>query len=374
MKAIINGTLILENETLENSYIRFDDCVRSYGPMKEYSAEEGDEILDANGSYVSPGFVDIHIHGFAGADSMDGDVEALKIISNAVRKNGVTSYLATTMTMSNESIIKALETIKAYENEEGAKIVGVHLEGPFIHPDKKGAQNEQFIQNPNFELIKDHLDIIRLITIAPDTEGAFEFIEKLKAYPHIKLSIGHTNSDFETAERAKACGVNHITHCFNAMPPLHHRKPGVLGSMLAGGYTAELIADNIHVHKGLYKGLHRVLGDENLILVTDSMRAGGLEDGIYDLGGQAVKVAEGSARLVVDDSLAGSVLKMNDAIKNVLSATDLTINQVINLATLNPAKVIGLDQEIGSIAIGKKADLVILSDRFEIEKTFVNGK
>lgn len=374
MKAIINGTLILENETLENSYIRFDDCVRAYGPMKEYSAEEGDEILDANGSYVSPGFVDIHIHGFAGADSMDGDVEALKIISNAVRKNGVTSYLATTMTMSNESIIKALETIKAYENEEGAKIVGVHLEGPFIHPDKKGAQNEQFIQNPNFELIKDHLDIIRLITIAPDTEGAFEFIEKLKAYPHIKLSIGHTNSDFETAERAKACGVNHITHCFNAMPPLHHRKPGVLGSMLAGGYTAELIADNIHVHKGLYKGLHRVLGDENLILVTDSMRAGGLEDGIYDLGGQAVKVAEGSARLVVDDSLAGSVLKMNDAIKNVLSATDLTINQVINLATLNPAKVIGLDQEIGSIAIGKKADLVILSDRFEIEKTFVNGK
>lgn len=374
MKAIINGTLILENETLENSYIRFDDCVRAYGPMKEYSAEEGDEILDANGSYVSPGFVDIHIHGFAGADSMDGDVEALKIISNAVRKNGVTSYLATTMTMSNESIIKALETIKAYENEEGAKIVGVHLEGPFIHPDKKGAQNEQFIQNPNFELIKDHLDIIRLITIAPDTEGAFEFIEKLKAYPHIKLSIGHTNSDFETAERAKACGVNHITHCFNAMPPLHHRKPGVLGSMLAGGYTAELIADNIHVHKGLYKGLHRVLGDENLILVTDSMRAGGLEDGIYDLGGQAVKVAEGSARLVVDDSLAGSVLKMNDAIKNVLSATDLTINQVINLATLNPAKVIGLDQEIGSIAIGKKADLVILSDRYEIEKTFVNGK
>ncbi len=374
MKAIINGTILKQEAVIASGYIVFDEKIRAIGEMSAFVPEGIDTVIDAAGAYVAPGFVDIHIHGFAGADSMDGDVKALGTISKAVAGNGVTSFLATTMTQSKEAIHRALDSVKAFVTPAGgAKILGVHLEGPFIHPDKKGAQNGAYIQKPNFEIVKPYLDIIKLITIAPDTEDAFEFIEKMKAYPEIKLSVGHTCSDFETAVKAHGEGVDHITHCFNAMPPLHHRKPGVLGAMLAGGYTAELIADNIHVHKGLYKGLYRVLGEENLILVTDSMRAAGLSDGVYDLGGQSVRVSEGSARLVENDSLAGSVLKMNQAIKNVYEATALPLNVVVNLATINPARVIGQQDEVGSLAVGKSADIVVMRHDFEIERTIING-
>lgn len=373
MKAIVNGKILLEDQTIENGFVRFTDRILGFGPMSAYEAGE-ETLIDAKGQFVSPGFIDIHIHGFAGADSMDGEAKALHTIASAVRRNGVTGFLATTMTMPKEAIIKALDTVKAFSAAAGeAKILGVHLEGPFIHPEKKGAQNEAYIQNPTYDWLKPYMDVIRVITLAPDTEGAFDFIDQMKAHPHVKLSIGHTNADFETAEKAKACGVNHITHCFNAMPPLHHRKPSVLGSMLSGGYTAELIADNIHVHKGLYKGLYRVLGHENLVLVTDCMRAGGLEDGIYDLGGQEVKVADHSARLTSDGSLAGSVLKMNEALQNVYQATELSRVEVVRLATLNPARVLGLEAEIGSIVRGKKADLLVMNEAFDVIKTFVDG-
>ena len=374
MKAIINATLMLEHETLNNGYICYDTHIRALGPMSAFSPVSVETIWDAKGAYVMPGFLDIHIHGFGGADTMDGTQEALETISKSVRRTGVTGFLPTTMTMPTEAILQALDAVKTFVRpDSGARVFGVHLEGPFIHEGKKGAQNAAFIQAPNMALIEAHLPVIKMITLAPDTKGAFAFIEQMKAYPHIKLSIGHTCSDYETALAAYEQGVNHITHCFNAMPPLHHREPGVLGAMLGEDFSAELIADNIHVHKGLYKGLVRCLGKDKLVLVTDSMCAGGLLDGAYELGGQAVTVEKGAARLK-DGTLAGSVLSMNLAIKNVFESMHLPLHEVGNFASINPARVIGVDQEYGSIAVGKVADLAVVDLAFNVVNTIVSGE
>ena len=384
MKAIINGRLILESQVIEKGFILFEDKIIALGTMSEYdqiiSQEQinsGEfETIEADGKLVSPGFIDIHVHGAGGCDTMDGTPEALETLSNTIFKSGVTRYLATTMTMPKPAIKNALRTIRdRMTQQEGlrtARLVGVHLEGPFINLEKKGAQNGAYVIEPSYELVQDDLDIIKIITIAPENDADFKFIEKMKAHPSVKLSIGHTNSNFETAMTAYENGVTHITHCFNAMPPLHHREPGVIGAMLSESFTAELIADEIHVHKGLFKGLSRCLDKDKLVLITDSMRAGGLEDGQYDLGGQNVIVKEGACRLE-DGTLAGSVLTMDRAVYNFMKHTKLPLHEVFNLATLNPAKVIRLDSQYGSLSVGKTADINILDENCHIIKTFVDG-
>ena len=379
MKAIINGRIILENDEIQNGFIVFDEKIFEIGKMCVYdeSGYELDEIIDAGGDLVCPGFIDVHVHGAGGSDTMDGSIDALESLGKTIIKSGVTRYLATTMTMPFSDIKSVLELIrqkmKCQKEQKISQIMGVHLEGPFINPEKKGAQNSKYIIPPNFELIKDDLDIIKIITIAPEVDGAFEFIDKMKLYPDVKLAIGHTCSDFDTAMKAYKMGVTHITHCFNAMPPLHHREPGVLGAMLSEAFSAELIADEIHVHKGLFKGLKRCLERDKLVLITDSMRAGGLDDGEYDLGGQQVSVKAGACRLS-DGTLAGSVLKMNDAISNFYKNSNIKLYEAIAPAALNPAKLLGIDNICGSLEIGKLADINIMSNDFEIIRTFVQGK
>lgn len=384
MRAIVNAKILLEEQIIENGHILFDQKIVAYGCVTDFEdalkrlelTRDDVEIIEGAGLFISPGFMDIHIHGAGGSDTMDGTQEALENISNTVLKSGVTRFLATTMTMPSDQIKTALnavrERIKNQESQKTAKILGIHLEGPFINVAKKGAQNGQYVVPPNFELIKPYLDLIKIITIAPENDAHFKFIEKMKAYPNVKLSIGHTNSNFETAISAFENGVTHITHCFNAMPPLHHREPGVIGAMLSEPFTAELIADEIHVHKGLFKGLSKCVDKDKLVLITDSMRAGGLEEGNYDLGGQNVIVKEGACRLE-DGTLAGSVLTMNMAVRNFARNTDLPLNEVINLVSLNPAKVIGMDKDYGSLSIGKVADINIFDAHFNIIRTFVDG-
>lgn len=378
MKAIINGQFILEDKILNSHYVLFDTHIQEIGSMEAWGeAKESkcSEVIDVSGDYVSPGFIDIHIHGYKGFDTMDATREALEVMASSLAKHGVTSFLATTMTMDTKSIQKALANVSDYMEDpasEGARILGVHLEGPFIHPQKKGAQNADYIQKPNLELIQDHLPIIRLITFAPDVDGAFSWIEEMKAYPHIHLAMGHTCVDFETAEKAYEKGVKHITHCFNAMPALHHREPGLIGAMMTGKYSAELIADKVHVHPGLFLGLTRAAGEDNLVLVSDCMCAGGLEDGAYKLGGQPVEVKNGEARLKEDGSLAGSVLKLDEALRNYIQATQAPLYEAIKKLSLNPAKVIGLSSEYGSIDKGKRADFVILSQTLEVKKTIIS--
>ncbi|WP_432403556.1 N-acetylglucosamine-6-phosphate deacetylase [Wukongibacter sp. M2B1] len=373
MKAIVNGKIILEDRILEDSALIYDDKIINM--VSNYQVREFnlDSIIDAKGDYVSAGFIDLHIHGSGGYDTMDGTYEAQSMISKTIIKNGVTSYLPTTMSMPKELIKKALHNIRNIHIKDGAKIVGVHLEGPFINPKFKGAQNEDYIIKPDYDFIKDYLDIIRIITYAPEMDEKFQFMNKVKKHENVVLSMGHTDASFEEATKAIENGVNYVTHAFNAMSGLHHRNPGVVGALFSSDIYCELIADTIHVHKGLFEAFIDINKKERVILVTDSMRAGCMKCGNYELGGQRVIVDENSARLE-DNTLAGSILRLNEAVENIKDNTKYDIREVVNMVTVNPAKAIGLYDKIGSIRIGKSADLVIFDENITISKTIINGK
>jgi N-acetylglucosamine-6-phosphate deacetylase len=274
--------------------------------------------------------------------------------------------------MSSDEIKDALSNIKKYKDRVGgAKILGIHLEGPFINPLKCGAQNPKYIQAPNIELIEPFIDIIKLITIAPEVEGADKFIKYLQQnYSEILLSIGHSNASFDEAKESFSRGVSHATHLFNAMNPLHHREPGIVGAILnSPNISCEIIADNIHIHPSFYNLIFKIKKG-NLLLVTDSMRAGGMRSGEYSLGGQSITVEDGEARLDSGE-LAGSLLKLNEAIKNFYTHSQLSLVEVVEMVTKIPARRLGLN--LGELKKGYLADLVLFDEEFNILKTFING-
>lgn len=376
MKALINGKILMENEILEDRALLFDTKIREICKVEDINHYEVTEIIDANNLYISPGFIDIHIHGSGGFDTMDGDINALEKISKTIAAYGTTSFLPTTMTMEKSHIIKALDTIKkamSTETKNGANILGVHLEGPFINPIFKGAQNSEYIIEPDYEFIKNYLDIIKIITMAPEIKGSFDFMDLIKQNSSAVLSIGHSNATYEEAMEAIERGISHSTHIFNAMTPLHHRNPGVVGAVFNSEITCELIADNIHVHPELFRFLIKAVGENRICLITDSMRAGCMKDGCYDLGGQSVIVKDGSARLT-DGQLAGSVLTLNLAVKNFFESTDYPLNKIVNMVSINPAKVIGFDNQKGSIEKGKDADIILFDKEISIKSVFIEGK
>lgn len=381
MKAIVNGKIITPKEVFLNKVLIFDNKIKAIMEENEFKKQiackeiSNVEIIDAKQSYISPGFIDIHIHGSGGCDAMDGEVEAIETISKVIAKNGVTAFLPTTMTMDREKIYKALENIRHCMklNLQGAKILGAHLEGPFINEKYKGAQKNDYIVQPEYDFIKQFKDIIKIITLAAEKDKDFKFIKKVKKETDISLSIGHSNATYEEAMEAINMGVDSVTHIFNAMTPLNHRKPGVVGASFNSDTYCEIIADTIHVHPAVFNILKKIKGTDKVILITDSMRAGCLKDGVSELGGQKVIVKDNSARLE-DGTLAGSILRLNKAVKNFKEYTDITINEAINMVSLNPAKNLKLHNEIGSIEVGKYADVVIFDKDFCIEHTIVNGK
>ena len=377
MKAIINGKIVTEKEVLENKVLLYNDKVLEF--IEQETAEQllqtCEEVIDAIGNFVSPGFIDMHIHGSGGHDVMDGTVESLAAISSTVAQNGVTGFLPTTMTMSKEKIYTALDNIRYLMGKEiqGAKILGAHMEGPFVNKKYKGAQPEDFIIEPSFNFIEKYVDVIKLITFAPEMDEDFKFITEVKEKTNIILSIGHSNAEYEQAMEAIENGVSHATHTFNAMTPLNHRKPGVIGAVFNSGIYCELIADKIHVHPAIFNILGAIKGMDKIVLITDSMRAGCLKDGISELGGQKVMVKDNSARLE-DGTLAGSILKLNQGIKNFMDYTGKGICETLKLASLNPSKELGIEKEKGSLEVGKYADIVILDEAFNVQQTIVEGK
>lgn len=374
MKAIINGKIITPDALLEGKALLFNEKIADIADENSINKNNFD-IIDAKNNYVSPGFIDTHIHGSGGKDAMDGDMQSLKVISSISAQNGVTAFLPTTMTMSKDKIYTALTAIREAMHSAlpGAKILGAHLEGPFISKEYKGAQKEDYILKPDYEFIKNYLDVIKIITLAPEEDNNFEFIKKIKDNTNIVLSIGHSNSTYETAMNSIAAGMTHITHTFNAMTPLNHRKPGVVGAAFNSNVYCELIADNIHINPAVYNILLKQKGKDKIILITDCMRAGSLKDGVSELGGQTVFVKNNSARLS-DGTLAGSILKLNTGIKHIFENTDLTIEEAVALATVNPAKAINIYDKKGSLTIGKDADITIFNDDFHIMYTFAEGK
>lgn len=378
-KCIKNGKLILENRILENKILVFNekivDILDEYEFEKQGLSEKIDETIDAQGNFVSPGLIDIHIHGAGGKDTMDGDTAALKTISETLAHTGVTSFLPTTMTMSKECIYKTFDSIRLFMKEQttGSKVLGAHMEGPFINEKYKGAQNKDYIIKPSFQLIKDYLDVIKIITIAPEVDNNFEFIKKVKNNSQIVISMGHTNADYETAMKAVISGVTHATHTFNAMSPLQHRNLGVVGAVLRSNVDFEIIADNVHLKPDLYQIMLNAKGKDKMVLITDSIRAGCMEDGIWELGGQKLIVKNNSARLE-DGTLAGSILTLNKAVSNIMENTNLKLYEAIALASLNPARAIGIDKSKGSIRIGKDADLAIFDENLNASMTISEGK
>lgn len=371
MKCIVNGKIILENEILENKVLVFDEKIVDI--LDE--VPNACEIIDAQGKYVSPGFIDIHIHGNMGRDTMDATEEAVTTIAKSIVRHGVTSFLPTTMTMDQESVYNALDVVKDLMGcgEGRAEILGAHLEGPFINQKYKGAQNESFIINPSYEFIEKYKDVIKVITYAPEQDDNFEFTKEVVRNTDIALSIGHSKATFKQAREAINLGARNITHLFNGMTPLNHRNPGVVGAGLTSDAYCEIIADKIHISKDLFQFILDNKGEDKLILITDSIEAGGLDDGEYSLGGQKVIVKDSQARLE-SGSLAGSVMPLNKMVYNFLNNTDLDMRKVVRLAAINPARSVGIDKSKGSIEIGKDADITLLDEDVNCYMTINKGK
>jgi len=367
MKSILNAKIITHEAILEGYVLSFDNKIVSLS--KEVPQES--EVIDATGLYLSAGFIDIHIHGSNGFDVMDATEDALEGISKSILQTGTTSFLATTMTMSQETISKALQNVQNFKSQNGAKVLGVHLEGPFINGAKKGAQNDQYIQKPNMALIEPFMPLIKMITLAPEVEGGREFIEDMKKnYPHVLLSIGHSNATYQESKESFSWGISHATHIFNAMNPLHHREPGIVGAVLESDeVSCDVIADLVHIHPSFFNLLYQ-LKKEQLLLITDAMRAGCLACGLSEIGGQKVIVKEGEARLE-DGTLAGSVLKLNEALKNFYEHTNIGLVELLKMVTKIPAEKLGLKK--GVLAQGYEADLVLFDEEFEISSVYLDG-
>jgi N-acetylglucosamine-6-phosphate deacetylase len=381
---MVHGKAILENEVAESIYILIENGkIQAMGPIHALPSHLTNvEKIDipVNQSVV-PGFIDVHIHGAAGADTMDASIEALETIAKALPAEGTTSFLATTITQKHENIENALRNTAQYlksNNTLGkAEILGVHLEGPFINENHAGAQPKEYIINPDIELFKHWQSLadgnIKLVTLAPELENGTNFVRYLNENGVI-ASIGHSDARYEEMESAVHAGAKQVTHLFNAMRGLHHREPGVAGSaLLFKELMVELIADGIHVRPEVMKLIINAKGTEGVILITDAMRAKCLKNGIYDLGGQDVAVADGKA-LLADGTLAGSILKMNDSIKNILAAADISLLEAVQMASVNPAKQLNVYDRKGSISLGKDADFTILKDDYQVEMTVCRGE
>lgn len=383
-KILLTGLEVYtENEVLQDGFIYIENGVikdiGKDGPAR-WPKDETEHIHFEKGKKAVPGFIDLHIHGAGGADVMDASIEALDTMTALLPKEGTTAFLATTMTSLPVLIEKALLNTADYiENRNApgkAEIIGVHLEGPFLCEDRSGAQNPENVIPPDIELFDKWQDIarglIKTVTLAPEKKEGLTLIRHLAAKGIIP-SIGHSDASHEVMLNAIASGAKQATHLFNGMSPLHHRDPGVAGTVLMNdALKAEIIADGIHVHPTVIDFVFRCKGKDGILLITDSMRAKCMGNGTYDLGGQMVTV-EGGKAVLSNGVLAGSMLKLNEAARNMMEFTNCNLRDIILMASVNPAKQLGIYDRKGSIDIGKDADIVIMAENFEVERTFCKG-
>lgn len=375
MKAIINGKIILKDSIIEDSVLLYSDVIE--GIVSKNNIPENAEVIDAKGGFVSPGLIDIHIHGYLGKDVCDAQEDSIRTISEGIVKNGVTAYLPTTMTVSMDVIKKSLQVIRNLKEEsktwKGSTILGCHAEGPFISMDKKGAQNPDYILKPDAEFVKEYSDVIKIITLAPeeDTED-FSAIREICNETDVLISMGHTSADYETALKSTKNGVKHVTHLFNAMTPLAHRAPGVITAAFNSDVTCEVIVDTFHVLPDLYDILWKLKG-RKLCFITDCLPAGGLPYGEYTLGGTKIIYNDIVCRLE-DGTVAGSVLPLNKGVFNVFTNSNIPLYECVNCASLNPATAIGVANKKGSLEVGKDADIIICDNDFNVQKTIIGGE
>lgn len=339
-------------------------------------SEENAEVIDGEGCFAIPGLIDIHFHGCVGDDFCDGTDEAIAHIAEYEASIGVTSICPASMTVSEEELHTIMKTAGSYRAVKGAKLVGINMEGPFINEKKKGAQAAKHIRKCDVALFRKLQEeangLIKLVDIAPETEGAMTFIDEVK--DEVVVSIAHTTADYDTAAEAFERGVSHATHLYNAMPPLNHREPGVIGAARDARHChVELICDGIHIHPATVRATFAMFGPERVILISDSMRATGLTDGQYTLGGQDVFV-KGAKATLEDGTIAGSATNLMECLKVAVKKMGIPLELAVACATVNPAKEIGIYDRCGSITVGKDADLVLLDKDLNVKAVYVNGE
>lgn len=359
--------------TEDFSFRRTD--IKTNGDIIEYVGHIDEDGLDCTGKAVLPGFIDIHIHGFKGYDCTDLNPDSAARMSEHLPEAGVTSFCPATMTVPADDLRKSFRYIReTMGREKGAYIHGVNMEGPFISPEKKGAQDETNIMPPDIDFFRELNSIcrIRITDIAPESDGAENFIKE--AAKECTVSAAHTCADYETAVKSFATGISHCTHLFNAMTQFGSREPGLVGAVFdSESVTAEIICDGIHVAPATLRTAFRVLGTDRTVVISDATMASGLSDGVYSLGGQKV-IKSGQTVRLQDGKLAGSATNLFEEFRN-LSGFGIPQEQIIRSLTINPARVIGADGETGSIEPGKKADLILTDEGFShLESTFVSGR
>lgn len=369
---IKNVQVFGEDKCFTPGEIVIKDGVFAAGDSADDSAWE---VIDGEGCFAIPGLVDIHFHGCVGDDFCDATPEAITHIAEHEAKIGVTSICPATMTLPEEELHKIMANGGAYTGKNGAKLVGINMEGPFISEKKKGAQAATHIRRCDADLFRKLQEeangLIKLVDIAPENDGAMAFIEAVKE--EVVISLAHTAADYDTASEAFAKGASHVTHLYNAMPPLNHRDPGVIGAARdAENCRVELICDGVHIHPAVVRATFEMFGADRVILISDSMRATGLSDGQYTLGGQNVFV-KGAKATLADGTIAGSATDLMGCLRTAVQKMGIPLEDAVACATMNPAKEIGIYDRCGSITAGKAADLVLLDGELQVKAVYING-
>lgn len=369
-KTFVKGGIMLDGDKIQRVY------------AEEEKTQFGEkEVLDGEGAYAIPGLIDLHFHGCKGDDFCDGNEKAIERIAQYEASIGVTAIAPATMTLPVEELKQILSVAAKYKKNgtspKAADLVGINMEGPFISKVKKGAQDERNIIPCNVEIAGQFLEasdgLVKFIGIAPeDNEDYLKFIEEMKE--KVNISLAHTNADYDTAKKAFDAGANHAVHLYNAMPAFNHRAPGVVGAVYDGKHVmAEIICDGIHIHPAMVRATFEMMGADRMILISDSMRATGMPDGQYTLGGLDVKVVGKRATLVSDGAIAGSATNLADCMRTVVKEMQIPLETAIACATINPAKSLGIDDQYGSIKAGKKADIVLLKDNLDLQAVIKDG-
>lgn len=377
-------TYILQNVqvVLQNSIVSAANVWISEGKVMridsgDISIPEGEyERIDGGGHLLVPGMIDVHIHGANGFDMMDGTEESIQEVSKACAASGCTSFLATSVSSTMEDLLEMIRSVKRVIGYEvGAKIAGIHLEGPYLNPKRKGMQNEKYLRHPNLEEMKlifqEAGSLIKMVTIAPELPGGMELLSFLKEQG-VVIAIAHSDATYEEAKQAFAAGASHVTHCFNGMRPIHHRDPGIVVAAFEEKHVSlQAIVDNVHLHPAIIRLMHTMKGPEGMVLITDALQAMGLGDGNYIFGGHQVTVSGGIARLE-DGTLASSTVTMNEALRYTVE-TGISLTDAVQMASTTLTNILELQQK-GTITSGLDADLVLLDDEFKVLWTMVGGQ
>ena len=339
--------------------------------------DAGEDIVDAEGLYALPGLIDLHFHGAVGHDLCDADEPGLQAIADFEASRGVLAICPATMTYPEDTLLGIMRAAAAHQNGQGADLVGINMEGPFLNPQKAGAQDPQYVILADVEMFKRLQEaangLIKIVDVAPEIPGNLDFIRSVSG--HTRVSLAHTATDYETAKQAFAAGAKQMTHTYNAMPQMAHRQPGPIPAAAESGADAELIADGVHVHPAMVRLLFRLFGREHILLISDSMRACGLPDGEYTLGGQAVTV-RGSRAVLTEhpETIAGSVTCLYDCMKQAVLGMGVPLEDAVCAASENPARVLGILEDYGRLAAGAYANILLVDRALNLRAVYRKGK